>query len=67
MKYTIDEPKGIDLVIKILKTGLEKRYWRTRDVLSIVDSIKKNDMMDIMVDAPYYEKHIEKISKAVNI
>lgn len=67
LKYTIDEPKGIDLVIKIVKTGLDRKYWKSRDVVSILENIKKHDMADILVDAPYFSKHMDRIGKVVNI
>jgi hypothetical protein len=61
LKYTVDEPKGLDLVLKILKTGLDSKYWKVRDIRALVDNIKHNDLMEIAVDAPYYKKHLDRM------
>jgi hypothetical protein len=62
LHYTIDNPKDIELILKILKEGLRMNIWKTKDILTCSDNIKATELEDILVDAPFYASHLNMIT-----
>lgn len=63
IKYTIDKPKHIDTVIRVLKTGIQMKVWTRKELASSVEHIQKHELGETSIDAPYFKSHLEKIKQ----
>jgi hypothetical protein len=61
VRYTIDNPKDLKLIIKIVNEGVQMKAWKKQDVLTVINNIKNTELDEILLDAPYYESHIHSI------
>jgi len=59
IKYTIDNPKEKNQIVDILKKGLEYNTWTKKDIIDLINNIKNTEIEDIILDSPYYIKHLE--------
>lgn len=65
IRYTIDHPKDIHLITKIIKEGIKLKSWSKNDVTACIDNIMKTEIDEILIDAPYFKNHLETIKKEV--
>jgi hypothetical protein len=61
LRHTIDHPKDIDTVLQIIKQGLIMKIWTQPDINTSIDHIKRTELSDITIDAPYYRQHLDRI------
>ena len=66
LKYTVDNSKGIHRVKMLLTNGLKFNYWNDLMISETINTIKSHDLEDIIIDAPYYEKHLNEIILMIN-
>ena len=59
LKYTIDEPKEINKIVNIIKEGLQYKFWTKKMLHNLIHNIETTEINDIIIDAPYYKKHLE--------
>ena len=59
LKYTIDEPKEINKIVNIIKEGLQYKFWTKKMLHNLIHNIESTEINDIIIDAPYYKKHLE--------
>jgi hypothetical protein len=59
LKYTIDEPKEINKIVNIIKEGLQYKFWTKKILHNLIQNIESTEINDILIDAPYYKKHLE--------
>jgi hypothetical protein len=62
IKYTIDHPRDLPLITKIIKEGIRLKSWSKNDVAACIDNIMKTEIQDILIDAPYFKNHLESLS-----
>lgn len=63
LRHTIDHSKDINLIIKIIKQGLSMKIWSKQDIFAAIEHIKTVELSDIVIDAPYYKQHLDRIIK----
>jgi hypothetical protein len=59
LKYTIDEPKEINKIVNIIKEGLQYKFWTKKMLHNLIHNIESTEINEIIIDAPYYKKHLE--------
>ena len=59
LKYTIDEPKEINKILNIIKEGLQYKFWTKKLLHNLIQNIESTEINEILMDAPYYKKHLE--------
>lgn len=59
IKYTIDEPKCINKIKDIIKEGVKYNFWTKKILNNLIKNIESIELNEIMIDAPYYKKHLE--------
>jgi hypothetical protein len=59
IKYTIDEPKELNKVVNIIKEGVKYNFWTKKILHKLIHNIESTEMNEIIIDAPYYKKHLE--------
>jgi len=59
LKYTIDEPKEINKIVSIIKEGLQYKFWTKKMLHNLIQNIESTEINEILMDAPYYKKHLE--------
>lgn len=63
IKYTIDNPKEFKKISEILVEGLKLNYWNSKDINNICKIIRTNDLEDILIDIPCFNKYLEHYEK----
>lgn len=63
LKYTIDEPKELNKVINIIKEGVQNNFWTKTLLYKLIQNIENSELNEIIIDAPYYKKHLDIIKK----
>jgi hypothetical protein len=59
LKYTIDEPKELNKIKDIIKEGVQYKFWTKKLLHKLIQNIESTELNEIIIDAPYYKKHLE--------
>jgi hypothetical protein len=59
LKYTIDEPKELNKIKDIIKEGVHHKFWTKKLLHKFIQNIESTELNEIIIDAPYYKKHLE--------
>jgi hypothetical protein len=65
LHYTIDNPKQLSRVKDILGCGMKMRCWDANYVKKTVSAIRRKELDDVVVDAPFYPRHLDEFSRLV--
>lgn len=60
LKYTIDNPKDLAKCTNIITCGIKLNLWNNNLIKQLIINIKNHELSNILLDAPYYEKHLDK-------